>query len=177
MQSKKKKNTYYKADLVSGQTLKYKEGDYFEVEEIREKKVENGKEKYFVKWMNWPESSNTWEPITNLSNVIHLVESYERNILGNINFDFEKESKSDHSGLTTSGSGGDIDHDIPLKILRLEKSESGNIWAHIEWMLRRDGVKPKDSIVNVNDLKINHQMLLINYYESKIWFPKRKSES
>lgn len=40
----------------------------WEVEKIIKKKKVGGEVKYLVKWVGWPESSNTWEPIEHLEN-------------------------------------------------------------------------------------------------------------
>ena len=52
--------------------------ELYEVESIRDKKIENGKTLYFIKWAGWPEETNTWEPIENLNDVLDLVEIYNR---------------------------------------------------------------------------------------------------
>jgi len=48
------------------------------VEDIRDKKVEKGKTLYFVKWKDWPEDTNTWEPVSNLDGCPELLEEFER---------------------------------------------------------------------------------------------------
>jgi hypothetical protein len=59
--------------------FKYKSGDYFEVEKICSKKIENGIAYYQVKWLGWDFSSNTWEPVDHLNNVKHLIKDFEKN--------------------------------------------------------------------------------------------------
>uniref|UniRef100_A0A5S6R2J6 Histone-lysine N-methyltransferase n=1 Tax=Trichuris muris TaxID=70415 RepID=A0A5S6R2J6_TRIMR len=39
---------------------------YYEVEEIVDQKVVNGKTYYMVKWKHWPVTYNNWEPVENL---------------------------------------------------------------------------------------------------------------
>ena len=56
------------------------------VEKIIGKRIENGKEKFRVKWLGFPLSQCTWEPIENLKNVIPLIEDYKLN---------EKKTKSE----------------------------------------------------------------------------------
>ena len=41
------------------------------------KKIVDGKPLYRVKWLNWPSSTNTYEPIENLQPAIDLVKDYE----------------------------------------------------------------------------------------------------
>jgi hypothetical protein len=54
--------------------------DLYVVEKIRDKRVKGGKVEYLVKWENYPETQNTWEPLTNLETVIFLVEEYEEKL-------------------------------------------------------------------------------------------------
>jgi hypothetical protein len=52
------------------------EDNVFEVEEILAHRTnDNGKE-YLVKWLGYPDSDNTWEPDTNLTNCQQLVRKY-----------------------------------------------------------------------------------------------------
>jgi Chromo (CHRromatin Organisation MOdifier) domain len=39
----------------------------YEVEEIKKKRIRNGKIEYLVKWSGYDDKDNTWEPVTNLS--------------------------------------------------------------------------------------------------------------
>ena len=52
-------------------------GTYF-VEKILKKRTYKGKVQYQVKWQNYPDSQNTWEPIEHLDNVMDLVEKFEQ---------------------------------------------------------------------------------------------------
>ena len=47
------------------------------VEKILDKKIDNFKIKYLVKWLDYKLEESTWEPLENLSQVIHLINSYE----------------------------------------------------------------------------------------------------
>ena len=55
----------------------YLEEEY-EVEKIIDKKIENGKTLYLVKWVGWDLSESTWEPQANLENSKLLIEKYEK---------------------------------------------------------------------------------------------------
>jgi hypothetical protein len=59
--------------------------EVYNVERVVDKKKFKGKVKYLVKWENYPEEQNTWEPIENLENVKGLVDAFEA--------DYEKKQK------------------------------------------------------------------------------------
>ena len=54
--------------------------DFFTVERIIEKKREGKKLFYLVKWEGYPEEQNTWEPVSNLSNVKDMIREFEKKI-------------------------------------------------------------------------------------------------
>lgn len=54
--------------------------DLYIVEKIVDKRMKGGKVEYKVKWENYSDSQNTWEPIINLSSVGFLIEEYEANL-------------------------------------------------------------------------------------------------
>ncbi|KAG9451737.1 hypothetical protein H6P81_004641 [Aristolochia fimbriata] len=50
---------------------------FYEIEEIRKKRIRKGKTQYLIKWRGWPESANTWEPFENLQSCIDVIEAFE----------------------------------------------------------------------------------------------------
>ena len=48
----------------------------YEVESVLEKRILNGVTQYLVKWTNYEET--TWEPWGNLSNIMDIIEEFER---------------------------------------------------------------------------------------------------
>jgi transposase InsO family protein len=52
------------------------EDNVFEVEEIIAHRTRNNGKEYLVKWLGYPDSDNTWEPDTNLTNCRHLLAQY-----------------------------------------------------------------------------------------------------
>ncbi|MCL7026504.1 hypothetical protein MKW94_012123 [Papaver nudicaule] len=53
---------------------------FYEIEDVRRKKVRKGQTLYYIKWRGWPESSNTWEPIENLQACVDVVEAFEESL-------------------------------------------------------------------------------------------------
>ncbi len=51
----------------------------YEVEKILDKKVnkKKGGIYYLIKWKNWSDKYNSWEPYSNVKNCLDLVEKYE----------------------------------------------------------------------------------------------------
>lgn len=52
--------------------------ELYEAEAIRETRVTNGKREYLIKWKNYPESENTWEPPKHLVNAQRLLKNFHR---------------------------------------------------------------------------------------------------
>ena len=50
----------------------------YEVEKIVDKRMKKGKPEYYVKWKNWPDEDNTWEPVDNLE-CEDLIAEFEKN--------------------------------------------------------------------------------------------------
>ncbi|RZC86662.1 hypothetical protein C5167_030013 [Papaver somniferum] len=51
---------------------------FYEIEDVRKKRVRKGHTEYLVKWRDWPERSNTWEPVENLH---EYVDEFEESLL------------------------------------------------------------------------------------------------
>uniref|UniRef100_I1QTE6 Chromo domain-containing protein n=1 Tax=Oryza glaberrima TaxID=4538 RepID=I1QTE6_ORYGL len=64
------------APVVDGSPPKLAEG-YYEIEDIRRRRLRKGKLQYLVKWRGWPESANTWEPLENLSACSDIIDAFE----------------------------------------------------------------------------------------------------
>jgi hypothetical protein len=51
----------------------------FRVEKVMQKRINvNGQVEYLLKWENWSNEENTWEPVENLSNCLHLIRRFEK---------------------------------------------------------------------------------------------------
>ncbi|KAI3994957.1 hypothetical protein MKX01_038240 [Papaver californicum] len=62
---------------LRSETPKLDEG-FYEIEDVRRKRVRKGHIEYLIKWRDWPERSNTWEPI---ENVQEYAEEFEESLL------------------------------------------------------------------------------------------------
>lgn len=51
------------------QKIKHKTSDIFRIEKILNQKTVKGKKLFFIKWLNHPESENSWEPAENIFNI------------------------------------------------------------------------------------------------------------
>ncbi|XP_057818524.1 chromo domain-containing protein LHP1 isoform X2 [Cryptomeria japonica] len=55
-------------------------GEYYEVESIRKKRIRKGQVQYLVKWRDWPESQNTWEPYENVKSCGEILKDFEESL-------------------------------------------------------------------------------------------------
>ncbi|KAE9611147.1 putative chromatin remodeling & transcriptional activation CHROMO-DOMAIN family [Lupinus albus] len=54
------------------------DSEMYPVQAIRRKRIRKGQVQYLVKWLGWPESANTWEPLEHLSYVPDIIEAFEQ---------------------------------------------------------------------------------------------------
>lgn len=52
--------------------------EFYEVEEVKGKRVANGKKEYLIKWKGFGEDECTWEPISNLDACAKMITKYEK---------------------------------------------------------------------------------------------------
>ncbi|MQL98016.1 hypothetical protein Taro_030720 [Colocasia esculenta] len=59
-----------------GERPKLEDG-FYEIEEIRKKRMRKGQLQYLIKWRGWPETANTWEPYENVQSCADIIEAFE----------------------------------------------------------------------------------------------------
>ncbi|CAA6669481.1 unnamed protein product [Spirodela intermedia] len=53
------------------------EDGFYEIEDIRKKRMRKGQLQYLIKWRGWPETANTWEPFDNVKSCADIIEAFE----------------------------------------------------------------------------------------------------
>ena len=196
--------------------LKDNEPLYF-VEKILDRKMlQKGGARYKVKWVGWPESQCTWEPLKNLQNVQELVNEFEearaaRQIERSKAQSFKNHYSKQQRKLSENGERVLIDlteeklpldedgrpkedlqrkknclpeeghlkyKDKPNKILlsKIDKEDHKLLFL-VDWALREDGTKPAASYMSNEDFKTHNPVFLLEYYESKLVYFTKKSDS
>ena len=59
--------------------------ELYNVENIITRKIVGKRKLYLIKWEGYPIEESSWEPISNLSNVIYMVKEFEENYPSSIN--------------------------------------------------------------------------------------------
>lgn len=88
------------------------------VEAIRNRRInrKSGLTEYQVKWKNWPEKANTWEPEDNLKYVSSLLKAFEKSLESEANKSSPKSTE-----VTSEMNGEDRRRQPKTKIVRKEK--------------------------------------------------------
>ncbi|KAF5204112.1 chromo domain-containing protein LHP1-like, partial [Thalictrum thalictroides] len=63
-------------EQVEEERPKLDEG-FYEIEDVRRKRIRKGQVQYLIKWRGWPETANTWEPIDNLLTCSDIIDAFE----------------------------------------------------------------------------------------------------
>lgn len=164
-----------------GRTLK------FEIEKIIARRVTSqGYTEYLIKWKNYSNEENTWEPLENLIidrafNSIFEFENNEENQKNNPNraqdvIDFlrafkEFDPKSPfYCEITPEMRIGGFPLDKPKAILGMEQNPyTKEIYVKIEWEMREStGIKPMDTAVRSQIVMVFAPQLYLDYLERNL---------
>lgn len=134
----------------------------FVVEQVLDRKFDSGSPLYKVKWLGYPLSQCTWEPVEHLSNVPEMVAEYEA---------AHKQDATANAQVQAEVPKiyGSLEKDLPVRVMAGRKAE-GKVACTVEWEKRPDGVKPLPSAVMSDELKDRFPDLLLDFYESKLIF-------
>ena len=61
-----------------------KDKDYINVEKIITRKIYGKNKYYLIKWVGYPIKDCSWEPVSHLKNIIHMVEIFDNNFPSSI---------------------------------------------------------------------------------------------
>ncbi len=123
----------------------------FEIEKIIKKGIDkNGNPFYNIKWMNYPSSENTWEPLDNLSEAMDLVEKFELDLR-------KKYGRHLHT---------------PSKV-KFAKYYQNKIYVSVAWKRSKsikENVPIPDTIVSYEQIRMKNPNILIDYFEKRMKF-------
>merc|ERR1711864_49955 len=165
--------------------VKMQVDEEYEVEKILDKRVEKGGyTEYLVKWRNYEEGENTWEPVDNLGDAEVAIKAFEKEIELKVVSSKNAKRKSGIQGgkdvppakaarvdatsyaaqakLKPSGFARGLQAE---KIIGLRK-EGDKIFFLLRWK----GTKETD-FVNAKEVKLKVPQVVIEFYEEKLnWF-------
>ena len=101
--------------------------NYYECETILDRKEINGVDKYLVKWVGFPSSSNSWEPINNFKQSMHLVNEFEKSLNENLNQISNKDKVSKDSKGIKSSINKDNSNNKIISVNSVNQTPSNNV--------------------------------------------------
>jgi hypothetical protein len=154
----------------------------YDVEKIIAKRYDGEKILYLVKWLDYPDSENTWEPLAHLSGIPDMVEKFEAEEMRKLTkklsseHDLELNEKPGKSHFQSKPVQGNLMIDVP-KCLRSAKTVNGKVYILVEWRERIDGIQPLESYVYNRTLRENYSNLLLDFYEARLKFNTKYKEN
>lgn len=173
-------------------------GNLFNVANILDKKVINGKPYYYIEWEGYPLEDATWEPLKHLENCLDIVEKFERKLerktkknSQKIELNSEKkaeklitkdldEKKKNSSLLKNSKKitftknffkhGRFEEGDKPKRILFSKRDVNKKLLCAIEWNDRVDGSTLHPTFYSNDEIKKFNPGILVDFYEKNIRF-------
>ena len=132
------------------------------VESILNKRVNSrGLSEYLIKWEDYPAEDSTWEPAENVQAVKTLLDQFENN--------WAKKQKEEKEKEIINSIMDNLNDSIPMKILSV-KLKNDEICCFSEFEQESNGITRDPCYIPSKFLREFFPQLLIDFYESKIWF-------
>jgi len=144
----------------------------YEVEKIVDKRMAKGKPEYYVKWKNWPDSDNTWEPIANLESSQDLIDEYEEKLKKKTGEKRKSETdkKSDKSAKKTESRPKGFARGLTAEKIIGATNDPGELYFLIKWK----GSDEAD-LVAAKEANIKIPQVVIKFYEERLnWYEDDK---
>jgi hypothetical protein len=142
----------------------------YDVEKILAKKYEAGRLLYLVKWLDYPESQNTWEPLTHLTEVPELIEEFEKEQLDREeSLDLDERSTKSKKSVNSKPPCGNVRTDTAKRFKNAKRVED-KVYILVEWRERVDGIQPLDTYVLNKNLREKYGNMLLDFYEERLKF-------
>jgi hypothetical protein len=123
----------------------------------------NLKKQYLIQWEGSDIYEATWENEENLSSIKNLIDDFERR-LKNDNKEKEKENKNLIENIMES-----LEDNIPSKVSSC-RMHNGIILCYVEFSESSYGIIPEPCYVPNKLLKEYFPKILIDFYETKLYF-------
>ena len=179
---------------------KKKSVNIFNVANILDKKVINGKPYYYVEWEGYPLEDATWEPLKHLESCLDIVEKFERKferktkkvaqkqelnsekkekraekLIKNDRDEKKKNSLSKNSKKITFTKnffkhGRFEDGDKPKRIIFSKRDLNKKLLCAVEWNDRLDGSNLHPTFYSNEEIKKFNPGILVDFYEKNIKF-------
>ena len=162
---------------------------FYKVEKILDQKVVNEKTYYLIKWLEWPESFNSWEDINTLNSVKELISEFlekkgiSKNHSKRENMEKEKSGRNLKKLQKNNPLYGHFKYgDKPISVISIEnanknKKDRVELLCTVNWEKRASGEIPLNSVFSNFYLKKRAPIILINFFETKIKVIKEKYNS
>lgn len=134
-------------------------GNEIKAEKIIDKKVENNKVYYKIKWEGKDIINSTWEEASK-EDIKSLVNEYEKTKIN------KKLLSKEINYKTTIPD--DYDPDRVITVKRIDNK----LCCLVRWKEDAYGIQPDDCFIPTEVMKENYSLLLIEFYETKIKFTK-----
>jgi len=138
------------------------------VETILDKRINSkGQNEYLIKWEDYSVEDSTWEPGENVQAVKSLLDQFEIKLA--------KKDKEQKEKEFTKLIWDSLQQSLPAKVLSI-KLKNDEICCFCEFEQESTGITRDSCYIPSRFLKEFFPHILIDYYESKIWFVKKKEK-